>query len=292
MTSSKWVFTLNNPDGLLDDIIDDKIKYLLYAEETGETGNYHFQGMIHLQRSQRLSFLKKLIPTAHFEVQRGTNAEAIAYCKKGGDSTLIHEYGTPVGGQGTRSDLIEIKKKLDDGIDLKLIAQDDRHFGSWVRYHRSFGLYQTLTITPRTEIHSVVVIYGGTGLGKTTWVEEMFIDIYWVDRPNNGCYYFEGYEKQDCILIDDFYGWLPQDFLLRLCQPKELRLPYRGGASACVARNIIFTTNKTPWTWYKRDMSNFERRVTDWIFFTGYKTYYHTKDYNNFRCKITDSTLQ
>lgn len=111
----------------------------------------------------------------------------------------------------------------------------------------------------------------------------MFNEIYWAQRPNNGAFYFENYQGQDAILIDDFYGYYPRDFLLRLCQPYECRLPYRGGEAECLARNIIFTTNKKPWQWYKeKNIENLTRRVTHWIYFTGYKTYSQFKDFQNF----------
>ncbi len=287
MSYTNWCFTLNNPDTLLD-LDDPNIRYSIYSEEQGTT--YHFQGYIQLYNKQRLSWMQKLIPGAHFEVQRAkNNDDARNYCAKVGDDTFIsgpYETGTYTK-VGARTDLIAVKEDLDAGVPMLDIAE--RHFANWTRYHRSFTLYRTMKMNRRKEIHSVTVIYGSTGTGKTTYAEECTAngaEIYWVDRPNNGAYYFEDYRDEDWILLDDFYGWLPQDFLLRLCQPKELRLPFRGGTHNCCATNIIFTTNKRPWTWYKRDMSNFVRRVTKWIHFTDYMTCYETDDFQRFKDSI------
>jgi len=289
LMSSKWVFTLNNPTELIDDVFDDSngtVRFLCYSEETGDAGNYHFQGVIHLNRSQRLSYLRKLIPRAHFEQQRGTDAEAIAYCKKEGDPSLIHEMGMPIGEKGQRNDFLMIKKKIEDGIDVESIAKDNNHFSTWLRYNKSLVAYKQLVAKKRTEIHTVMVVYGPPGTGKTTWVNSEFTEIYWAARPNNGSFYFEGYRGEDCILVDDFYGWYPQDFLLRLCQHFECRLPYRGGESQCLARNIIFTSNKRPWNWYKNTMANFIRRVTHWVYFYADRAYYITPDFIRFQNEV------
>lgn len=290
-----WVFTLNNPTELLD-FEGTAVTYAIYSEEVGDNGNYHFQGYIQMERSTRLAAMKKLIPNAHFEAQRARdNNDARNYCKKVGDPTYIagpYEYGI-FRSQGARMDLLAVKEALDNGATDLEIAEE--HFPAFIRYHKSFTVYRTLKEAPRKEIHSVIVIYGSPGTGKTYWVNEMFTNVYWAQRPNNSAFYFENYRGEDAILFDDFYGWLPRDFLLRLCQPYECRLPYRGGESNCAARNIIFTSNRPIWKWYKDprsnselDISNLIRRVTHFIYFTGYKQYHQTTDYAIHRQRIEE----
>lgn len=295
MTSRKmarnWVFTLNNPDALLDldDIIKDwDVTYIIYSEEVGEIGTPHFQGYIQNKRSRALSWMKKIIPGAHFEAQlASSNEDARGYCYKPDDPTFIagpYEAGK-FRKKGERSDLAMVKKALDNGASDKQIADD--HFGNWVRYNKAFSLYRQLSVPKRSTINDVVVIYGKPGLGKTYWATDYYKPIYWASRPNNGAYYFENYNGESTILADDFYGWWPRDFILRLCQPYECRLPYRGGEKECQATNIIFTSNRVPWEWYKeRDIDNIIRRVTKWIFFTAFKTYTEFTDYNNFRAAV------
>lgn len=43
--------------------------------EQGDSGYRHVQGTVQLSRNQRLSAMKRIWPTAHFEVRRGTWAE-------------------------------------------------------------------------------------------------------------------------------------------------------------------------------------------------------------------------
>lgn len=161
-----WVFTLNNPDGLLDlELLSEQfgITYVIYSEEVGENGNHHFQGYVQLNRSRKRAYLQKALPGAHFEPQRAKNSDdARNYCAKVDDPTYIsgpYEYGT-YRKTGARTDLMAVKADLDSGVSESTIA--DNHFGAWVRYHKSFRAYVQLKAPKRTEIHSVIgklVIY-------------------------------------------------------------------------------------------------------------------------------------
>ena len=262
-----------------------------------------------MDRSRRLSYMRKILSRAHWEPQRAKNPEdARNYCAKVDDPTFVsgpYEHGT-FRGQGARSDLTAVKEALDNGKSDVEIA--DSHFNLWVstiiiiiliiiqiRYHKSFTAYRLLKEAPRKEIKNVWVIYGSPGTGKTYLVSDSFEDLYRAVRPNNSAFYFENYHGEEAMLFDDFYGWLPRDFLLQLCQPYPFRLPYRGGEANCSSTSICFTSNRVPWKWWKGkhgeelDISNFIRRVTKWIYFTGYKTYFETPSYESFRSKIEEA---
>lgn len=281
--SRYWVFTLNNPDDMLDFSTLKTCAYAIYSEEVGAEGTYHFQGYIQFTRAARLGALKKFMPRGHFEIMRGSIDQAVSYCRKTDDVSFIagpYEYGTIIR-QGQRSDLMACKDALDSGKKLDYLW--DHQFSDMVRYHKAFEVYAQIKAPRRTEFHTCVVIYGLPGTGKTYWATEYFTDIYWTIRPNNQSFYFEAYNGEDCILIDDFYGYYPRDFMLRLCQPYECRLAYRGGERQCLARNVVITTNKHPSRWWKTpDISNFTRRVTHWLHFTAYKEYTVYKDYLSF----------
>jgi len=293
-----WCFTLNNPDALLDFTTIKNVQYAIYSEEMGDQGTYHFQGYIQMNRPTRLSAMCNIIPRAHFEVQRAGNSDdARNYCAKSGDPSFLagpYEFGTYLQ-QGARVDLMAVKAALDNGESDLAIAEN--HFSSWIRYHRSFAAYRLLKEPRRTTIENVIVVYGSPGTGKTYWATDHFENIYWAARPNNTAFYFENYRGESTILFDDFYGGYPRDFMLRLCQPYEMRLPFRGGECNCLATNIIMTTNKKPWLWWldpqkrEQDLSNFIRRVTKWIFFTAYKEYFESNDYSAFRNRIEQINL-
>lgn len=142
-----WVFTLNNPDGPLDTTWD-KIKYVSWQLEKGENGTPHFQGYVQCTVKQRLTALKKWLPSAHFEISRGTPEQARDYTRKE-DSREDGpwEFGEFTKGQGRRSDLeAAITTLKESGV--KRVAQD--HPAVFVKFHKGIeALANALEEMPR-----------------------------------------------------------------------------------------------------------------------------------------------
>jgi hypothetical protein len=59
----------------------------------------------------------------------------------------------------------------------------------------------------------VIVLYGKTNLGKSYYVRKHAPDAYWKQRS----VWWDGYEDHKDVVLDDFYGWIPFDNMLRLC---------------------------------------------------------------------------
>ena len=94
-----------------------------------ETKKDHFQGYMEFNKKTTISSLKKIFPTTKFLERRGTQNQAIDYCKK--EQGEIFEFGEKKE-QGVRNDLNDIKELLDTGGSLKDVAEN--HFGSFLRY--------------------------------------------------------------------------------------------------------------------------------------------------------------
>jgi len=106
--SRRWCFTHNNyadvDAQLILDFFREHCRYGVFGREVGDGGTFHFQGYFTLQStgSRTLAWVRGAFPVAaHFEAARGTNEQAIAYCKKDGDYS---EFGTPTE-PGRRHDL-------------------------------------------------------------------------------------------------------------------------------------------------------------------------------------------
>ena len=68
MTSRAVVFTLNNPEVYMEDmVIPPYVRYLVWQYEIGDSGTYHWQGYAAFVNAQRFSALKKWMPATHFE---------------------------------------------------------------------------------------------------------------------------------------------------------------------------------------------------------------------------------
>lgn len=273
--SRNWVVTLNNPAGASASPTEhhaatrvlfqneDKVAYSIFQIERGESGTLHAQGYIQFRNPQSLSGVRSAIsPRGHYEVRRGTHEQAKEYASKE-DSRVSEpeEFGEARDSQGARSDLESIKEKLDSGAPMVEVAQS--HFGSWVRYHKSFERYVTLIQQQRSWVTEAVVFWGPSGTGKSRRACEMAgPDAYWLPKPNSGRAFWDGYVGQEIVVIDEFYGWLPYDFLLRLLDRYPLRVENKGSSVNFVSRKVIFTSNQCPVKWYRKGLRSLRRRLS------------------------------
>jgi len=86
---------------------------------------------------------------------------------------------------------------------------------------------------------------------------------YWVKKPGySQTPYFDGYEGQEVVVIDEFYGWLPKDLLCRMCDRYPLLVDTKGGCVNFYPKTIIITSNTDPQEWYDGGLGALERRFT------------------------------
>lgn len=149
MKSRGWTFTINNPtDNDLDLILDMSFKYLIFAFEKVNTE--HIQGYVYFYNQRHMKAVKKLLPRAHLEKQKGSKIEAMTYCMKDGD---FYEFGTTPH-QGKRSDLDAIKYYLlYKKKDMKEISL--QYFNQWCQYNRSFDKF----VDMHTKYDTSIVFY-------------------------------------------------------------------------------------------------------------------------------------
>lgn len=291
MRTRAWTFTINNPTS--SDVLNLKTlkcDLLVACLEKGETGTIHYQGYLELENACTMSALKKRIPRAHLEARRGSREAALTYCIK--DSTDPSVFASPELGLHTslpetpmalpqyiiyRSDkcnwpspktpklkrseiLLEMKKKIDEGATDKELAEYS--FSTYLSCYRGIAQYRLLNSTPRNHAVETIIIQGPTGTGKSKYCLDNYPGAYWKQRSN----WWDGYHDQETVIIDEFYGWLPFDLILRICDRYPLLVETKGGQVNFTAKRIIFTTNQLPDRWYKNVyFKSFIRRVTKWI---------------------------
>lgn len=268
MQGRNWVFTINNPES--NDLPNSfGGKYAVWQLEKGEKGTLHLQGYICFEKNMRLNALKQLHGTAHWELRRGNHKQAKAYATK--DDTRQEgpwEVGTEPS-QGKRSDLDSLKETIDSGASMLEIAEG--HFGSFLKYEKGILSYKRLKCADRNWKTEVTLLYGPTGTGKSYAAKHAYPDAYWLTRPTNGnTLWFDGYDEHETIVIDEFYGWMIFDFVLRLFDETPLLCQIKGGSVRMVAKRIIVTSNKYWKEWYPNVGLNhtnaLDRRIENIIF--------------------------
>lgn len=89
-----WCFTVNNysEDDYTKVLNYHEAGYVIIGKEKGKNGTPHLQGYIQMKKKCRLTAMKKINNSAHWEVARGNFEENKKYCSKDGD---FEEQGTP-----------------------------------------------------------------------------------------------------------------------------------------------------------------------------------------------------
>lgn len=260
--SRRWVFTLNNYTCEEEKSLSlggERIKYITWGRERGESGTPHLQGFVQFKAPTSLRQVKEISERAHWEIARGNNDQAITYCHKDGD---YFEWGDRPA-QGKRNDMEELKELVFAGKSGVELAR--AHFGSYVRYQRGIEKVVQQVRREREKIPPVVkYIWGPTGSGKTRFAYDNHEDIW--TYPGKG--WFDGYSGQKVALLDDLRAddGLSFGFLLRLLDRYPLDVPVKGGHVVWDPEIIYITSNIKPEELFRmHDSAPLLRRLTEII---------------------------
>lgn len=217
----------------------------------------------------RLQRIKELLKcsTAHVEKTKGSPQQAWDYCIK--EDTRIDgpwTLGKRPGGAGARTDIVAAIDLLRDGKRLADVL--DLHPVVVVKYFRGLQAAATLLARPRDPSVAPIIeiFWGDSGTGKTRKATLENPDAYLLTKPNgNGTLWFDGYEGQSCIILDEFYGWVQYDLLLRLLDRYPLRVQTKGGTVEMQATKFVITSNKEWREWYPNVLCHaaLERRIRE-----------------------------
>lgn len=248
MTETKYVCLTIYGD--YEPIENKDYSYAIYGKEIcPETKRSHWQVYIESVKRHRISWYSKRFNNAHVEIRKGTGLQASEYCKKDGEYIEFGELSGEYAGK--RNDLLAIKKKIDEGKTMIDIA--DNHFESFIRFNRGFSLYKSLKTKKRDFKTHVTVFYGLTGTGKSRRAFEMAQaaeSFYYVTITGDGPVWWNGYEGQELVVINDYLGEFRYRYILQLLDRYPIQVPTKGNMIEFTSKSIIFTSSKHPSLWY------------------------------------------
>lgn len=266
---SNFVYTLNNySEEDINNIQTSPLwTYTCYGKEVSKTGTPHLQGYMELKRRKRLSALKKLdtFKQMHIERRKGTQTEAINYCKKEG---FFFEFGTRKI-QGKRNDLSAIREMIqEDDASLRKIFEHASNYQSLKAAQILMPLYEK----KRNWKPEIWWISGNTGIGKT-WLGMQLLggDIDNIYIKGDTSKWWPNYDAHENVLMDDFRaGWMPLCELLTLLDRYPRMIEFKGGFRQFVPRKIVITSINSPRQTYSttgEDMEQLIRRIDhEWYF--------------------------
>lgn len=264
MQGMNWCFTYNNymdKEEEFSDLLKKHAKYFIYGYEEGESKTPHLQGFVSFLKKHRLVSLKKLFaPQIHWELKRGTKQQAIDYCKKDGK---YNEFGDP-GHQGHRSD-IEHMTKL--ATKIRKFDQLVEECPTAYRYPHSFKLLRQAIDAreaPTWRPNMIVqVFYGPARLGKTRDAVLQNPEHFILNKGNANIW-FDGYDREEVLIIDDFDGWIPFRMLMNILDGNKFRGEIKGGHIWAYWTKVVITSNSYPKSWYptQSDITPLMERIT------------------------------
>lgn len=251
--SKNWVFTINNyTDGDMERLNAIECEYVIYGKETGESGTPHLQGYIEMNDRQSRRQMSTLIPRAFLETRRGTQLQAVDYCKKQNDYV---ERGTPRPGAGrpksTKNKLLPFLPDIKD----KGLAEFAEHPEATFHLLKHAKEVMALTESPRCRNTKPLIswYWGPTGTGKTlrAFQEAESKGLTPYIKSGNGKW-FDGYDGHEFVIFDDFRdSHIEFGFLLRLLDRYPMRVELKGSSRQWKATRIVVTSPTPPEECYK-----------------------------------------
>lgn len=227
---------------------EDHFSYTAYGIETcPTTGKRHCQGFVVLLRKKTEGAARTLIQSylkgAHVELMKGNLKQNKAYCEKEGE---LQTWGVPPK-VGERTDLKETAQKVKDGeLTVDEILDEDPM--TYHVYGRTLEKIQDKRLRQcvRTWVTKGEWYYGATGTGKSRKAFEGFApETHYIVPNDNG--WWDTYQGQETVIIDEFRGAIPYAFLLQLMDRYPLTVKRRGKEPIqFLAKKIIITSSMHP----------------------------------------------
>lgn len=244
--SKRWCYTLNNydPDDALV-FLGTPCTYHIMGKEMSTTGTPHLQGYIIFEVNKRLSGVKKVHPSAHWEIAKGTTEDNFKYCSKEND---YQEVGT----KPKSKEQLGLEEKERWKLILHHAKEGTLEDHDPKVYYQTYATAEKLAARyakPKALPKTVNVFYGATGTGKSydAWQQAGSDDTF-IKDPRSRFWY--GYSGQKNMIIDEFRGGIDIAHMLRWLDHYPLMVEIKNGSLSCNVENIWITSNLHPRDWY------------------------------------------
>lgn len=236
-----WCFTLNNywPEEYAT-LLDLDAQYVCIGKEfCPTTGTPHLQGFVVFHTNKRLSAVKKIHPTAHWELCKGSAESNDTYCKKGGEYEVrgVLPLTRKEVGAKNKELWADVIRSAEQGT----AKQEYPEY--FVRYNATLSRLYAPSLEDLPE-YTGMWYYGPPGTGKSLNARKNYPGAY--DKLLNK--WWDGYNHEENVIIDDLSldNQKMGTFLKRYADHYPFRAEYKGGSMRIRPKAIIVTSNYTP----------------------------------------------
>lgn len=264
-----WIFTINNWNE--EDVANlhlliktGEARYFLFGKELApSTGTPHLQGYIQFEDGKRKKQVSKmLLSRASIRSAHGDYASNDEYCKADGDYTSAGIPKKTFALKKTKVEKLNPKEVLQVGSLRNLLAVREDLNTTGIKLAQAVF---TFAERKRNWKPEVIWFCGASGQGKSRFsllyatVKHGEDEIY----KNVGTRWFDGYDAHECIILEEFRGYLPVATILTIFDRYECRLEVKGGFRQCLAQTIIVNSVAHPSKVFeKKDWPEVERRIS------------------------------
>jgi len=238
-----WIGTL--PYTSADDISgkSESFAYAKGQQEIGVEGGYHhWQFLVWMGKSVRLSALKKIWPTGHFELGKSAAAEEYVWKEDTAVAGSRFEVGRRPGVRSAPKDWQAIRSAACEG---RLADVPDDVF---IRNYGQLSRIASDYMVPVGIVRRVIVYWGRTGSGKSrrAW-DEAGLDAYPKSPLSK---FWDGYRGHKNVVVDEFRGGIDIGHVLRWFDRYPTIVEIKGSSVVLKAESIWITSNISPEQWY------------------------------------------
>lgn len=254
---------------MLEPDVSQNISYWVAQRERTKDRKLHIQGYMEFTKPMSLKALRDVLP-AHWEPRKGTQKQAIDYCKKEesrdtdsfANGDLIDAGPWEDGStkrQGARNDIKKVVDLLKAGASDRTLLDEAPAY--LLRYGRGIDRLRSAVLPPPPEFRKVktLVLWGNPGVGKSRYARQLDPKLYslWDQTAN----WFDGYNGEQTLLIDEFKCAIPITKLNSLLDGYKLTLPIKGGTTVARWMFVIIISNINPTDWYGDEHNDVLKRA-------------------------------
>ena len=266
---SNFCFTFNNYTNLGEEALKtwltENCKYAIFGHEIAPTtGTPHLQGYFSLTKQSRTTTIQKKLTNLGIDLAliyaKGNAKSNRDYCTKADPNSFFELGQIKAQDQGARNDLNEVVEFIKK--DVKTIEELASTFPTqYIKFNRGLKDFKSImdkkALSKERDV-TVSVFYGEGGTGKTQYAislcEKFGISYYILSSPDSNTVWWDFYDGEKALIIDDFYGWIKPHELFRICDRYKYKVPFKGGFFHAQWLYVFITSNQEPKHFYKDEV--------------------------------------
>nr|WAE42726.1 MAG: replication associated protein [Cressdnaviricota sp.] len=236
-----WCLTIPGPK--FTPFLPPSVQWLKCQLEQGAGGYVHWQCVCAMERKSSLRQVKAIFgESCHAELSRSDAADAYVWKEDTRIGNHQYEFGAKPFQRNKRVEWESVWESAKRG-DLQSIPASVR-----VVSYRTLRAIGSDHAVPRAMVRTCRCFWGATGTGKSRMAWEEAGEAAYIKNPCTK--FWDGYQAQETVIIDEFRGRIDISYLLRWLDRYPVTVEIKGSSRPLCASRFWITSNVEPQYWY------------------------------------------